>query len=62
MKKISNYDAPTEFIKGKPSMIPVRKINSDKIKNRLGWEAKTTLTDGLNKTYKWYLENKKEFQ
>jgi GDP-L-fucose synthase len=62
MKKIANYDAPTEFIKGKPSMIPTRKIDSDKIREKLKWEPKTSLTDGLKITYDWYMENKEEFQ
>ena len=61
MKKIANYDAPTEFISGKPSMIPTRKIDSNKIKNKLGWESKTTLEDGLKIAYNWYNENKDEF-
>jgi GDP-L-fucose synthase len=61
MKKIVNYDAPTEYIKGKPSMIPTRKINSNKIKNKLGWEAKTSLEDGLKIAHDWYIQNKEEF-
>jgi len=61
MKKIANYDAPTEFISGKPSMIPTRKIDSNKIKDKLGWESKTSLSEGLEKAYEWYNENKKEF-
>ena len=61
MKEIAKHDAPTEFISGKPSMIPTRKIDSNKIKNKLGWEAKTSLEEGLANAYQWYLENKKEF-
>lgn len=61
MKGIAKHDAPTEFISGKPSMIPTRKIDSNKIKDNLGWEAKTPLEVGLEKAYFWYLENKKEF-
>jgi GDP-L-fucose synthase len=61
MKKIVGYDAPTEFIQGKPSMIPTRKINSNKIKDTLGWEPKTSLEDGLKLTYEWYMDNKNEF-
>jgi dTDP-glucose 4,6-dehydratase len=30
-------------------------INSGKIKNQLGWEAKTNIFDGLRKTVEWYL-------
>lgn len=62
MKEIANYDAPIEFIKGKPSMIPTRKIDSNKIKNKLGWEAKTSIKDGLKKAYIWYKENENEFK
>jgi GDP-L-fucose synthase len=62
MKKIANYDAPIEFISGKPSMIPTRKIDSNKIKEKLGWEAKTSLEEGLSNAYKWYLENIEEFK
>jgi GDP-L-fucose synthase len=61
MKEVSNYDAPTEFISGKPSMIPTRKIDSNKIYNNLGWQATTSLKDGLKLAYDWYLEHKKEF-
>ena len=43
MKEVANYDAPTEFISGKPSMIPTRKIDSNKIYNNLGWNATTSL-------------------
>jgi GDP-L-fucose synthase len=62
MKKIANYEAPTEFISGKPSMIPTRKIDSNKIKEKLGWESTTSLNDGLKKAYDWYNEHKEEFK
>lgn len=62
MKKIANYDAPTEYISGKPSMIPVRKINSNKIKHKLGWGSKTSLEEGLKIAYDWYIQNKEEFK
>ncbi len=58
VKEIAGYDAPTEYINGKPSMIPIRRINSNKIKNLLGWEAKTSITEGLRFTYNWVLNNK----
>jgi len=62
MKKVANYNAPTEYISGKPSMIPIRKINSNKIKNKLGWESKTPLEAGLKIAYDWYIQNKEEFK
>ena len=62
LKSLVNHDAPVEFIQGKPSMIPVRNIDSNKIKDKLGWESKTHITDGLLKAYNWYLENADEFK
>ena len=62
MKHIVDYEAPTEYIQGKPSMIPTRRIDSNKIKENLGWESKTKLEDGLKLAYVWYMENKEEFK
>lgn len=62
MKTIAEYNAPTEFISGKPSMIPTRKIDSNKIKEKLGWQATTSLAIGLKMAYDWYNENKNEFK
>jgi nucleoside-diphosphate-sugar epimerase len=39
-------------------MIPVRLVNTSRFKNELGWEAKTSLEEGLKKTIEWYLANK----
>jgi GDP-L-fucose synthase len=61
MRAIGEHEVPTEYIKGKPSMIPTRKIDSNKIKEKLGWEAKTTIQNGLRLSYDWYLQHKNEF-
>jgi GDP-L-fucose synthase len=61
MRAIAEHEVPTEYIQGKPSMIPTRKIDSNKIKEKLGWEAKTTIQNGLRLAYDWYLEHKNEF-
>ncbi len=34
-------------------------IDPTKIKNELGWEPATTFDEGIKKTIKWYLDNKK---
>ena len=34
-------------------------LNSDKIKKDLGWEPKVKFEEGIKKTVKWYVENKK---
>jgi GDP-L-fucose synthase len=61
MKSIANHESPIEFISGKPSMIPTRKIDSNKIKTKLGWEAKTPINVGLLNAYDWYNNHKEEF-
>jgi GDP-L-fucose synthase len=61
MRAIAEHEVPTEYIQGKPSMIPTRKIDSNKIKEKLGWESKTTIQNGLRLAYDWYLEHKNEF-
>lgn len=62
MKKLVGNQNSIEYVKGKPSMIPIRKIDSNKIKKKLNWEATTPLDIGLKKAYDWYLENKDEFK
>jgi len=62
MKQLVNNDNPIEYVQGKPSMIPTRKISSDKIKENLGWSATTPLHVGLMNAYNWYLDNQNEFQ
>jgi GDP-L-fucose synthase len=62
MRASADYSAPVEYIKGKPSMIPTRKINSDKIREKLGWKPKVSLKDGLMLAYNWYLGHKEEFK
>ena len=49
-----NYDTSM------PSMIPVRKINIDKIKKVLKWSPYVDLEVGLKKTIDWYLDCFKE--
>jgi GDP-L-fucose synthase len=47
-----NYDTT------KPTMIPVRLVDVSRIKDEVGWEAKTSLKEGLEKTIEWYKNNK----
>jgi len=62
MKQLVGNDNPIEYVKGKPSMIPTRRIDSNKINRVLGWSPKTSLADGLKKAHDWYLANKDEFK
>tara|TARA_Y100000748_G_scaffold292083_1_gene280227 strand:- start:1693 stop:1851 length:159 start_codon:yes stop_codon:yes gene_type:complete len=44
------------FDKDMPDGNP-RKLLDSSLINNLGWESKINLSDGLSKTYKWYLDN-----
>ena len=44
-----------------PDGTPRKWLDISKLKNE-GWQANTTLEEGLNKTYKWFLEHKKSFK
>jgi GDP-L-fucose synthase len=53
--KADNYmDAKVEYDASKPTMIAKRLIDCSKAKLQLGFQAKTSLDDGLAKTISWY--------
>jgi dTDP-glucose 4,6-dehydratase len=47
-----------EFVKDRPGHDFRYDIDYTKIKNEFGWEPSVTLKEGLQKTVKWYQENK----
>jgi len=57
IKKIINPKAKVKFNSKFPNGTPRKLLNSQIIRS-LGWRPKTTLADGLTKTYNWYLKNK----
>ena len=61
MKKIVHNDNEITYVKGKPSMIPVRKISSEKFMKKFNWQPKVDLDTGLKNAFDWYLANKQEF-
>tara|TARA_Y100000992_G_C21272515_1_gene497764 strand:+ start:1182 stop:2201 length:1020 start_codon:yes stop_codon:yes gene_type:complete len=50
-----------KFIKDRPGHDLRYALNSNKIKKELKWSAKTDLSEGLKKTFLWYLNNKKYY-
>lgn len=57
IKRAANYeDAEIIYDATKPSMIRKRLIDPKKAKDLLGFEAKTSLEDGITKTVQWYRE------
>ena len=50
-----------KYIKDRPGHDLRYALNSNKIKLRLNWKAKTKIINGLKKTFLWYINNKKYF-
>ena len=59
--EIGGYqDAEVNFDTSKPSMIPVRLIDIGLAKEKLGWEPRVSLKEGLTRTFNWYQNSTKE--
>jgi len=55
MLEVDGYtDAKIKFNPSKPSMIPIRLIDTTKAETILGFKAKTGLREGIKKTVEWY--------
>jgi dTDP-glucose 4,6-dehydratase len=51
-----------KFVKDRPGHDLRYALNSSKLKRELRWFPKTKLSEGINKTFHWYLENKKYYK
>ena len=57
--RLDGYEnADVQYDATKPTMIPKRLINPSKAKHLLGFEAKTPIEEGLEKTIEWYRSSK----
>lgn len=59
IKKIVDYEGDIKWDTSKPDGTP-RKLADVKLLNSLGWKYKTSLDDGIKKTYEWFKENYEE--
>jgi GDP-L-fucose synthase len=58
--EIESYtDACVVYNPAKPTMIPVRLVDTSKAEQVLGFRARTSLREGLEKTIRWYKSAKK---
>jgi GDP-L-fucose synthase len=55
------HDADVQFDTTKPQMIPVRLIDNSLAVNKLGFQPRYSLREGLEKTIEWYRENQKSW-
>ena len=56
IKQVIGYDGQLIFDSSMPDGNPRKLIDSSKM-NKLGWEAKTDLDEGLKITYDWFIDN-----
>src|SRR4030065_2296485 len=59
LKLLGKPEDLIEFIKDRPGHDLRYSLNSDKIKNSLGWKANISFENGIEETVKWYMENMK---
>ncbi len=57
VKKIVGHKGQIIWDKSKPDGTPKKLMDVSKL-NNLGWKASTSLEDGIEKTYNWFLTNK----
>lgn len=55
---VAGFKGRIEFDASKPDGTPRKLVDSSRIRN-LGWEPRTSLRDGLGKTYKWFVQHHK---
>jgi nucleoside-diphosphate-sugar epimerase len=56
IKKMTNSKSPIVFISQRPGQTFREAVSAQKAKKLLGWRAKTSFKEGLEKTYRWFKE------
>lgn len=59
--KVVGFEGSIIFDTSKPDGAPRKLMNVDRLKN-LGWRYSISLEQGLNSTYRWFLENQDSFR
>lgn len=55
VREVVGYSCELNFDRSKPDGMPLKKVDTSKL-DQLGWHSTTTLREGLEKTYAWYLQ------
>ncbi|MEJ2471982.1 MAG: hypothetical protein P8Y96_12845, partial [Desulfuromonadales bacterium] len=58
---VVGFDGTLEFDTSKPDGTP-RKLLDVSRTTSLGWQAQTSLREGIEKTYRWFLEHQDSFR
>jgi len=57
IKEIVGYEGDIAYNSSMPDGTPRKLLDVSKL-NALGWKAKTSLREGIARTYDWYVKNK----
>ena len=55
--KVTGKNPKVEWDNTKPTTIPFRSFNTDRIRNELGFKPKYTFEEGIRETIEWYKNN-----
>jgi GDP-L-fucose synthase len=56
IKEIVGFQGEVRYDASKPDGTPQKLLDVSKLR-ALGWQSKTSLREGINKTYRWYVQN-----
>ena len=54
IKKVSGYKGKIKFDASKPDGVKRKLLDNTRMR-KLGWKPKVSLEEGIEKTYKWYM-------
>jgi GDP-L-fucose synthase len=55
IREVVGHDGPVEHDRSKPEGTPRKPVDTTRMES-LGWEAQTSLRDGIERTYDWFRE------
>ena len=61
IREIVGYSGSLEFDTSRPDGTPQKLLDVSRMKS-LGWQAGTTLADGIEKTYNWFLDHQVDYR
>ncbi len=59
--KVVGFDGEIDFDSSKPDGSPRKLLNVEKLSS-MGWKNKTSLTEGLEGTYRWFVGNQESYR
>jgi GDP-L-fucose synthase len=60
IKEKVGYTGKIVWDTSKPNGTPLRKLSNERL-NKLGWESKINLNEGISKTINWYMANRENY-